>query len=119
MRYENQPLPLSAKARRTGEQPISFLMAAAMADPAINLAAGLVDPLTLPVDAVHQITERIFSDTARGRAALQYDTTLGLGRRCEGRHWRTWKSWRTNRPAKWGWTRRISLSPPDRSRRCI
>ena len=72
-------MPLSAKARRTGEQPISFLMAAAMADPAlINLAAGLVDPLTLPVDAVHQITERIFSDTARGRAALQYDTTLGL-----------------------------------------
>jgi len=78
-RPQNQPLPLSAKARRTGEQPISFLMAAAMADPAlINLAAGLVDPLTLPVDAVHQITERIFSDTARGRAALQYDTTLGL-----------------------------------------
>jgi 2-aminoadipate transaminase len=78
-RDENQPLPLSAKARRTGEQPISFLMAAAMADPAlINLAAGLVDPLTLPVDAVREISGRIFSDTARGRAALQYDTTLGL-----------------------------------------
>jgi len=76
---ENQPLPLSAKAQRTGEQPISFLMAAAMADPAlINLAAGLVDPLTLPVEAVRQITAGIFSDTAKARAALQYDTTLGL-----------------------------------------
>lgn len=75
----NQPLSLSAKAQRTGEQPISFLMAAAMADPAlINLAAGLVDPLTLPVDAVREITARIFSDTTKARAALQYDTTLGL-----------------------------------------
>jgi 2-aminoadipate transaminase len=72
-------LPLSAKAQRTGEQPISFLMAAALADPAlINLAAGLVDPLTLPVDAARQITERIFNDTTKARAALQYDTTLGL-----------------------------------------
>jgi 2-aminoadipate transaminase len=75
----NQPLPLSAKAQRTGEQPISFLMAAAMADPAlINLAAGLVDPLTLPVDSVGQITQRIFSDPSKARAALQYDTTAGL-----------------------------------------
>ncbi|MDP9172377.1 MAG: PLP-dependent aminotransferase family protein [Planctomycetota bacterium] len=72
-------LPFSAKARRTGEQPISFLVSAAMANPSlINLAAGLVDPLTLPVDAVGEITRRIFKDQTRARAALQYDTTLGL-----------------------------------------
>ena len=44
----------------------------------INLAAGLVDPLTLPVRECASITGRIFSDPLRGQAALQYDTTLGL-----------------------------------------
>jgi 2-aminoadipate transaminase len=72
-------LGLSAKARRTGEQPISFLMAAAMGDPhLINFAAGLVDPLTLPVEATRRIVNTIFADDRRARAALQYDTTLGL-----------------------------------------
>jgi 2-aminoadipate transaminase len=78
----NEPsasLPLSAKALRTGEQPISFLMEAAIGNPnLINLAAGLVDPLTLPVDAVRHITQKILSDPARARSALQYDTTPGL-----------------------------------------
>jgi 2-aminoadipate transaminase len=75
----SQSLPFSAKARRTGEQPISFLVSAVMANPnLINLAAGLVDPLTLPVDAVRQITQKILSDPARAKAALQYDTTPGL-----------------------------------------
>ena len=74
-------LGLSAKARRTPEQPISFLMAAAVENPdLINLAAGLVDPLTLPVEECRAITQRIFSDASRGREALQYDTTLGLAR---------------------------------------
>jgi 2-aminoadipate transaminase len=50
-----------------------------MANPRlINLAAGLVDPLTLPVEPVRQIGQTIFSDIARARAALQYDTTQGL-----------------------------------------
>ena len=72
-------LALSAKARRTGEQPISFLMAAALADPnLINFAAGLVDPLTLPVEATQQIVKTIFANERRARAVLQYDTTLGL-----------------------------------------
>ena len=72
-------LSLSAKARRTGEQPISFLMAAVINDPTIiNFAAGLVDPLTLPVDAALRITDAIFKSPIRARAALQYDTTLGL-----------------------------------------
>ncbi|HSZ57247.1 MAG TPA: PLP-dependent aminotransferase family protein [Tepidisphaeraceae bacterium] len=76
---KHRGLPLSAKARRTKEAPISYLIAMAMRDPGlINLAAGLVDPLTLPVEACKQITSRILSDSGRGRAALQYDTTLGL-----------------------------------------
>ena len=72
-------LPLSAKAMRTREQPISYLVAMAMRSPElINLAAGLVDPLTLPVEECRSITQRLFSDKAIGRVALQYDTTQGL-----------------------------------------
>jgi 2-aminoadipate transaminase len=72
-------LSLSAKALRTKEQPISYLIATALRNPGlINLAAGLVDPLTLPVQECESITHRIFSDKTRGRAALQYDTTQGL-----------------------------------------
>src|SRR5215213_5689620 len=70
---------LSSKALRTREQPISFLIAEALRKPKlINLAAGLVDPLTLPVEECDAVTRRIFADVSRGRSALQYDTTLGL-----------------------------------------
>lgn len=72
-------LSFSSKTLRTREQPISYLIATALRNPSlINLAAGLVDPLTLPVEECERITHRIFSDLARGRATLQYDTTLGL-----------------------------------------
>jgi 2-aminoadipate transaminase len=70
---------LSEKARRTREQPISYLVTTALRNPhLINFAAGLVDPYTLPVRETRAITERILSDTTRGRSALQYDTTAGL-----------------------------------------
>jgi 2-aminoadipate transaminase len=76
---QSQRLPLSTKALRTKEQPISYLIATALRTPGlINLAAGLVDPLTLPVKECGAITNRIFSDKSRGRVALQYDTTQGL-----------------------------------------
>lgn len=72
-------LRLSAKALRTGEQPISFLISYAMSNPRIiNFAAGLVDPLTLPVQPCAAITRKIFSDVKLGRTTLQYDTTIGL-----------------------------------------
>src|SRR5436190_5052692 len=72
-------IALSAKALRTKEQPISFLIAEALRNPGlINLAAGLVDPLTLPVAECDTICRRIFGDVNRGRQALQYDTTNGL-----------------------------------------
>ena len=81
MQQQDPPLQLqlSSKARRTQEQPISFLIHEALRNPKlINLAAGLVDPLTLPVAECDAITRRLFSDAARGRCALQYDATLGL-----------------------------------------
>jgi 2-aminoadipate transaminase len=72
-------LPLSSKAARTKEAPISYLIATAFRNPnLINFAAGLVDPQMLPADACGKITEKIFADPVRCRAALQYDTTLGL-----------------------------------------
>src|SRR5258706_4572273 len=73
------PLSLAAKAKRTREAPISALIGAAVADPSlISFAAGLVDPLTLPVDECAAITQKIFADRARAQTTLQYDTTLGL-----------------------------------------
>src|SRR4051812_17921771 len=74
-----QGLSLSSKAKRTREQPISYLISAVMGKPdMISFAAGLVDEESLPVEEVREITRRIFSDTVSARAALQYDTTLGL-----------------------------------------
>lgn len=77
--HSNEPLSLSSKAKRTHEPPISFLMSAVITNPAlVNFAAGLVDPSTLPVQPARQIADAILSDDARGRLALQYDTTSGL-----------------------------------------
>lgn len=70
---------LSAKARRTGEQPISRLMYEAVTRPeVISLAAGLVDHESLPTDAVRECIETVLAADASGRAALQYGTTPGL-----------------------------------------
>jgi 2-aminoadipate transaminase len=73
------PISFSARARRTGEAPISTLIATVIANPnMISFAAGLVDPLTLPAQECLEITRVILSDPGRARAALQYDTTVGL-----------------------------------------
>ncbi len=72
-------LSLSRKAQRTQEQPISYLIQAVIENPAlINLAAGLVDDATLPVEATRHIAETVLGDTTRGRLALQYDNTAGM-----------------------------------------
>src|SRR5688572_30425336 len=66
------PLPLSTQARRTEDSPINALIAAKMANPdLINLAAGLVDEQTLPVEECRAIAQKILSDPRRGRRALQ------------------------------------------------
>lgn len=75
----HRPLSLSAKAARTHEQPISYLIATALANPdLVNLAAGLVDADTLPIEETATAVKAILSDPDRGRTALQYDTTVGL-----------------------------------------
>lgn len=57
---------------------ISFLMQQAVENPqVISLAAGLVDPETLPLSEVTQATASILNSSAAGKGALQYGTTAG------------------------------------------
>ena len=74
----NLTLSLSQRAKWADGQPISLLMHQAVANPhVISLAAGLVDPGSLPVEPARSAISRIFSDDSRVRAALQYGTTAG------------------------------------------
>jgi 2-aminoadipate transaminase len=62
-------------------QAISFLMQQAVENPnVISLAAGLVDPSTLPVDETRDVMETVLGDVDLARAALQYGTTQGSER---------------------------------------
>lgn len=72
------PLPLSRKARRTVEQPISELITAAVGNPQlISFAAGLVDYDTLPISESRKGLEAVLSDDGDARRTLQYGTTAG------------------------------------------
>lgn len=72
------PIRLSSAARRTGDSPISDLMARALAAPdLISLAAGFVDHATLPVEPTARATAAILADEIEGKRALQYGTTRG------------------------------------------
>ncbi|GIW87315.1 MAG: aminotransferase [Isosphaeraceae bacterium] len=69
---------LSALARRTGDSPISDLMARALACPdLISLAAGFVDNDTLPRERTHAAVATILKHPTEGNRALQYGTTRG------------------------------------------
>ncbi|MFW6158070.1 MAG: PLP-dependent aminotransferase family protein [Planctomycetota bacterium] len=71
--------PLSQKARRTGPPPISWLMKARLDNPdLISLAVGFVDQDTLPTQDALACSRAILEDAPRGRAALQYGSTIGL-----------------------------------------
>lgn len=73
-------LALSASVRGAAApaQPISRLMAEALANPdLISLAAGFVDTATLPTDAVGEIVSGLMSDRTLGQAALQYGENTG------------------------------------------
>lgn len=62
-----------------GEAPISRLMARTLDRPdLISLAAGFVDPDTLPVGPTTAALARLTTDEKRLRDALQYGTTIGL-----------------------------------------
>jgi len=70
--------PLSQKARRIGPPPISWMMKFALENPdLISLAAGFVDQETLPTRAVLACCRAVLRDEKRGKAALQYGTTVG------------------------------------------
>jgi 2-aminoadipate transaminase len=65
----------------TRGRAISYLMEQAVENPhAISLAAGLVDPSTLPVEETRRVLADLLGDAERGRRALQYGTTPGSER---------------------------------------
>ncbi len=74
------PFTQSSRTGRTEDQPISYFMQQAVENPGlISLAAGLVDPTSLPADEVRGVMQELLGDPAAARAALQYGTTQGYG----------------------------------------
>jgi 2-aminoadipate transaminase len=72
------PVRFSEKAGRTTDSPISYFIQQAVENPnIISLAAGLVDPLSLPGCEVAAATAELLAQPARAQAALQYGTTHG------------------------------------------
>lgn len=59
-------------------QPISFLMQQGVENPdVISLAAGLVDPATLPAEETLAAVDSLLGEQKRGSEVLQYGTTPG------------------------------------------
>ena len=78
-RPRGETVRLSRRAALAGGQPISQLMRQALLQPdIISLAAGFVDPTTLPLAPTDAAMRRLMASTDRGRQALQYGTTAGL-----------------------------------------
>jgi 2-aminoadipate transaminase len=74
------PIFFSNQAARTADQPISYFMQQAVENPnLISLAAGLVDPVSLPATAVAEVVADLLARPESARAALQYGTTQGYG----------------------------------------
>jgi 2-aminoadipate transaminase len=72
------PFHLSERASQTKDQPISYFMQQAVENPnLISLAAGLVDPGSLPAEPVRKALDEILSQADTAQAALQYGTTHG------------------------------------------
>jgi len=73
-----RPIQFSQRRALTRDLAISFLMQQAVENPqVISLAAGLVDPDTLPLTEVMQAAATILTSPANGKSALQYGTTAG------------------------------------------
>ena len=69
---------LSRRAKLSFGQPISDLMARALANPQlISLAAGFVDQSTLPCAETEEALRSLWADPVAGQKALQYGTTAG------------------------------------------
>src|SRR5690348_14227063 len=70
------PIYRSQRARRTTDQPISYFMQQAVENPRlISLAAGLVDPVSLPAAEVAAAVTDLLAARDTAQAALQYGTT--------------------------------------------
>lgn len=76
------PAPRFSRRREwAAAQAISYLMQQAVENrDVISLAAGLVDPGTLPVAETRVAMERLLASDERGREILQYGTTAGAER---------------------------------------
>jgi 2-aminoadipate transaminase len=71
------PVKLSHRCT-DASQPISYFMHQAVENPdLITLAAGLVDPASLPAGAVAEALDALLGEPASAQAALQYGTTRG------------------------------------------
>jgi 2-aminoadipate transaminase len=80
-RTKSPEIRLSRRWHWAKDQAIGFLMQQAVENPdVISLAAGLVDPSTLPVDESREALKLILGNPERGRMALQYGTTQGSER---------------------------------------
>lgn len=72
------PVQFSQRRDATRDLAISFLMQQGVENPqVISLAAGLVDPATLPVHKSLKAVQEMLSSETVGRGALQYGTTHG------------------------------------------
>lgn len=74
----SSPLLLSQRSHQSRDLPISFLMQQAVENQdCLSLAAGLVDPDTLPVSVTQEVVSRVLRSKETGKRALQYGTTPG------------------------------------------
>ena len=71
----------SVSAQRADGQAIGYLMQQGIENAdCLSLAAGFVDPETLPTALVDKTASRLLSDSETGKLALQYGTTGGSDR---------------------------------------
>lgn len=76
--HSSPPLKLSQRSVQTRDLAISFLMQQGVENPdCISLAAGLVDPQTLPVNDTLKAASQLLGTHDGGQKALQYGTTQG------------------------------------------
>ncbi|MEZ6064891.1 MAG: PLP-dependent aminotransferase family protein [Planctomycetaceae bacterium] len=74
-------LHLSRRAGFASRSAISFLMQQGVENPGVlSLAAGLVDPASLPCAETRHAAETLLRDDTAARRALQYGTTSGADR---------------------------------------
>lgn len=72
------PISFSRQSLQTADQQISYFMQQAVENPhLISLAAGLVDPGSLPAAEVAETVSTLMRQPAAAQAALQYGTTQG------------------------------------------